>query len=157
MLRHSSSESRCQPTKKVQRFQPRRGFRRLRPRPLERCGDAGAAVKSVREAIQLERVYPTWLIIVLAAAYRDSGAVDLSIPTAKESVRLDPQTNDARLILCSDYKLTADHDQAQRVAGEIIARDPAFSLAAYAKSQPYKDPASLERLITALRESGLPD
>ena len=53
--------------------------------------------------------------------------------------------------------MTADHDQAQRVAGEIIANDPAFSLAAYAKGQPYKDPASLERLITALRESGLPE
>ena len=121
------------------------------------CGEAGAAVKSVKEAIQLERVYPPWLINVLAAAYRDCGEIDLSIPAAKEAVRLSPQTNDARLILCSDYKLAADHDQARHIADEIIASDPAFSLAVYAKSQPYKDPASLDRLIGALRDSGLPD
>ncbi len=74
-----------------------------------------------------------------------------------ESVRLYPQNNDARLILCSNYKLNADHDQARRVADEIIASDPAFRLSAYAKSQPYKNPAALERLIASLREAGLPE
>ncbi len=52
---------------------------------LNFCGDAGLAVKNVREALQLEKVYPTWLIDILAAAYRDCGAVDLSIPAAIES------------------------------------------------------------------------
>ncbi len=124
---------------------------------LNYCGDAEAAVKSVREALQLEKVYPTWLIDILAAAYRDCGEVELSIPTAKESLRLNPQNNDARLILCSDYSLTADHAQARRVANEIIDSDPAFRLSTYAKSQPYKNPAALERLIAGLREAGLPD
>ena len=124
---------------------------------LNYCGDAEAAVKSVKEALQLEKVYPAWLIDILAAAYRDCGEVELSIPTAKESMRLNPQNIDARLILCSDYNLTADKDQARRVADEIIASDPAFRLSAYAKSQPYKNPAALERLIGALREAGLPD
>jgi class 3 adenylate cyclase len=124
---------------------------------LNYCGDAEAAVKSVREALQLEKVYPTWLIDILAAAYRDCGEVALSIPTAKESLRLNPQNNDARLILCSDYSLAANRDQARRVADEIIASDPGFRLSAYAKSQPYKNPAALEHLIANLREAGLPD
>jgi adenylate cyclase len=124
---------------------------------LNFCGDAEAAVKSVREALQLEKVYPAWLIDILAAAYRDCGDVELSIPAAKESIRLNPQNNDARLILCSDYTLAADQDQARRVADEIIASDPAFCLSTYAKSQPYKNPAMLERLVIALREAGLPD
>ena len=124
---------------------------------LNYCGDAEAAVKSVREALQLEKVYPAWLIDILAAAYRDCGDVELSIPAAKESMRLSPQNNEARLILCSDYKLKADQDQARRVADEIIASDPAFRLSVYAKSQPYKNPAALESLISSLREAGLPD
>jgi class 3 adenylate cyclase len=124
---------------------------------LNYSGDARAAIKRVREALQLERVYPAWMINVLATAYRDCGEVELSIPAAKESVRLDPQQNDARLILCSDYNLAADHDQARRVAAEIIARDPTFRLSTYAKSQPYKTRAPLERVIEALREAGLPD
>jgi class 3 adenylate cyclase len=77
---------------------------------LNFCGDADSAVKSAREALQLERVYPTWLIDILAAAYRDCGEVDLSIPAAEESLRLNPQSNDARLVLCSDYQLSDNHD-----------------------------------------------
>ena len=124
---------------------------------LNYCGDAQAAVKSVREAIQLERVYPAWMINVLATAYRDCGEVQLSIAAAKESVRLDPQKNDGRLILCSDYELADEHDHAQSTADEIIMSDPGFRLSAYAESQPYKYPAPLERVIGALREAGLPD
>ena len=41
------------------------------------------------------------------------------------------------------------------VADEIIAGDPAFSLSTYARSLPYEDPATLDRLIFALREAGL--
>jgi class 3 adenylate cyclase/tetratricopeptide (TPR) repeat protein len=121
------------------------------------CGDAKSAVKSVKEALKLEKDYPIWLIDILAAAYRDCGEVDLSIPTAKESLRLNPQNNDARLVLCSDYEIKAEHDQAQRLAGEIVASDPEFRLSAFAKSQPYKDQEALDRLIGILREAGLPD
>ncbi len=122
---------------------------------LNFTGDAEAAVKSARMALQLEKVYPAWLIDILAAAYRDSGNIELSVPAAKESIRLNPKNNDARLILCSNYALAADQDQARRVADEITARDPGFRVSAYAKSQPYKNPEMLERLVTALREAGL--
>jgi adenylate cyclase len=124
---------------------------------LNYSGDAGAAVKSIQRALQLERVYPAWMINILAAAYRDSGNIELSILVAQESVRLDPHKNDARLILCSDYKLAANHEQAQSIADEIIASDPAFRLGTYASSQPYKNSAPLDRVIEALREAGLPD
>ena len=124
---------------------------------LNYSGDAEAAVKSIREALQLEKVYPAWLIDILASAYRDSGKIELSIPVAQESIRLDPQNIDAQLILCSDYKLAANHKQAQSIADEIIASDPDFHLATYANSQPYKNPAPFNRVIGALREAGLPD
>ena len=121
------------------------------------CGDSRSAVKSVKEALQLEKDYPVWLIDILAVAYRDCGDLELSIPAAKESLRLNPKNNDARLILCSDYKLAADHDRARHLADEIIATDPAFRLSDYAKSQPYRNPAARDRLMAILREAGLPD
>ncbi len=124
---------------------------------LNYCGDARMAVKSLREALQLEKNYPAWMINVLAAAYRDCGEVELSISAAKESMRLNPQKDDAQLILCSDYKLAADHEQARSTADNIIASNPTFSLADYAKRQPYKHPAPLNRVIDALREAGLPE
>ena len=120
-------------------------------------GDSRAAVKHLRQALQLERVYPSWLIDSLAAAYRDCGEVELSISAAKESLRLDPEKNAARLILCSDYQLSADHEQAQRLAEEIVNSDPKFRLSTYAERQPYKNQAALERVIESLRATGLPE
>ena len=120
-------------------------------------GDARAAIRSIREALQLQRVYPPWLINFLATAYRDCGEVKLSITAAEESMRLNPNKNEAELILCADYKLAADHAQARSTAEQIIASNPSFSLASYAKSQPYKDPAQLDRVIGALRDAGLPE
>ena len=124
---------------------------------LKYCGDAKSAVKSVKEALLLEKDYPVWLIDILAAAYRDCGDLALSIPAAQESLRLNPKNNDARLILCSDYTLAAEHDQARRLAEEILAADPAFRLSDYAKSQPYRNPKARDRLMAVLREAGLPD
>ena len=37
-----------------------------------------------------------------------------------------------------------------------MTNDPEFRLSRYAKSQPYKDPATLKHLLAVLREAGLP-
>lgn len=121
------------------------------------CGDSRGAVKNARKALDLSRMYPPWLINVLAIAYRDCGNVELSIPAAKEAVRLAPRQTDARVILCSDYYMKAARDQASSIAQEIVAIDPEFRLSGYAKKQPYKDPATRQRLIEVLRDAGLPD
>jgi adenylate cyclase len=124
---------------------------------LNYYGDPQGAVKSLRNALGLSRVYPVWLINLLAAAYRDSGQVDLSIPAAKEAARLDPDDNEARLILCSDYAMTANLEEARTTAEKILAREPSFGISAYARKHPYKNHASLDRVVEALREAGLPD
>ncbi|MBF9059339.1 hypothetical protein HKCCSP123_09100 [Rhodobacterales bacterium HKCCSP123] len=121
------------------------------------CGNPEEAVKSVKEALRLERIYPPWLIDVLAAAYRDRGDFQLSVPAARESIRINPANNDARLILCSDYALSGDSDQAHLVAKDIIAKDPDFKLGAYAQRLPYKSPDMRNRVIAALSKAGLPE
>jgi class 3 adenylate cyclase/lipopolysaccharide biosynthesis regulator YciM len=121
------------------------------------CGDSRTAIKSIRNALELEKVYPPWLIDILAAAYRDCSEIELSISAARESVRLNPLNIDARLVLCSDYKIAADDDNARSTAEEILRNDPEFRVSTYARSQPYKSPEPLERVVTALREAGLPD
>ena len=123
---------------------------------LNFCGDPQSAVRSAREALRLEKVYPAWLIDILAAAYRDSGDVALSLPAAKESVRLNPQVNEARLILCSAYAMAGETDKARQVAEDIMVTNQNFRLSAYAEHLPYKNPEMSERVIGALREAGLP-
>ncbi len=123
---------------------------------LNYCGDPGSAVESVKEALRLEKVYPAWLIDILAAAYRDGGKIQLAQPTAKESIRLNPRSNDARLILCSAFGLSGDEERARQVAGEIVKTDPSFRLGKYARNLPYRSPEVRERLISSLSAAGLP-
>jgi TolB-like protein len=121
------------------------------------CGDSLNAIKNAREALLIERIYPPWLINILATAYRDNGKVPLSISAAREALRLDPQQTEARVILCSDYNLEDSRDDARQIAQEIIAVDPTFRLSTYAERQPYKYGETLERLIDVLHDAGLPE
>ena len=118
-------------------------------------GDPESAVSSAKEALNLERVYPPWLINILATAYRDCGKIEYSIPAVLESIK-HQEGNEARLILCSDHVRMSKPDEARRVAEEILAADPAFTLSTYAQSQPYKNSATLDNLISSFRSAGLP-
>lgn len=124
---------------------------------LHYCGRPGEAITKVHEAIRMTPVYPPWYMTLLAAAYRDSGEIGKSISAAEHGIRLSPGDRDARLILCSDYSLAGQRQQAQRLAQEIIAIEPTFSIAKYAESQPYRHDATLRRLVDSLRKAGLPE
>jgi adenylate cyclase len=124
---------------------------------LHYCGRSTEAVAKLKEAIRITPVYPPWYIPLLAAAYRDSGEVAQSIAAAKHGIRLSPADLDARLILCSDYILAGQPQQARREAQEIIAIDPTFSTGRYIASQPYKNSQTLKRLTEYLQQAGLPE
>lgn len=124
---------------------------------LNYSGDPTSAVRDIREALHLQRVYPPWMINSLAVAYRDSGDIDLSISAANEALRLKPGTSETQLVLCSAYAFGDDPGEARSVANSILGREPSFSLAQYADSIPYKQDDTRNKIIAALRESGLPD
>jgi class 3 adenylate cyclase len=121
------------------------------------CGDARGAVKSAREALAVRMIYPPPLINVLAIAYRDSGEVDLSIPAAREAIRLEPEHTDAFVTLCSDYVLSGLDDEAHRIAVQIIEIDPEFRISSYANNLPYKDTTKITNIVETLRSAGLPE
>ena len=121
------------------------------------CGDARGAVKRAREALAARMIYPPPLVNVLAIAYRDSGEVDLSIPAAREAIRLEPEHTDAFVTLCSDYVLSGLDDEAHRIAGQIIEIDPEFRISSYANNLPYKDTTKITNIVETLRSAGLPE
>ena len=97
------------------------------------------------------------MINALAIAYRDSGDIDSSISAANEALRLKPDISEAQLVLCSAYAFGDDPGEARNVANSILGREPSFSLAQYAGNMPYQQDDTRNRIIGALRESGLPD
>jgi adenylate cyclase len=120
------------------------------------CGQAEEAITAIERAIRISPVYPPWYLAVLAAAYRDAGAIGKSIEAAERGVSLAPSDRDLRLVLCSDYSLVGEAARARALAHEIVAAEPGFSVSAYLATQPYRDPAARSRVADALREAGLP-
>jgi len=120
-------------------------------------GKNDQAIKSVKSAIKHARIYPPWMANVLSASYRDSGQIAPSISVANEILRLDPQNLDGHVLLCTDYSLSNSVDDAHRVAQEILNIEPSFSVSTYMETQPYKDSKTLEDIVGALRDAGLPD
>ena len=101
--------------------------------------------------------YPPPLVNLLAAAYRDSGEIDLSIPAAREAARLDPQHTDAFVTLCSDYILAGLDDEAHRIASQIIEIDPEFRISSFTNTLPYRDTTKITNIAEMLRAAGLPE
>lgn len=120
------------------------------------CGYPEKAIKRARESLGVRTAFPPVTINLLASAYRDAGELELSIAAAREAARLDQDHTDALVTLCSDYALTGETEEAERVAGQIMALDPGFSIAAFARKQPYRDGAALARVTGALESAGLP-
>lgn len=120
-------------------------------------GDASDAIKSARESLAKRVMCPPLLINLLANAYRDNGQYELSIPAAREAMRLDPSFTDGLVTLCSDYVLAGDDSEARRIAKEILVADPEFSISEFLEKHPYKDEATLQHLGETLHAAGLPE
>ena len=121
------------------------------------CGHPAEAIAKIQAAMRITPVYPPWYMALLAAAYRDGGDIPSSIASAEQAIRMSSAEIDARLVLCSDHGLSGRWHEARRVAQEILAAEPSFSLARHAAAQPYEDDRTLRRLVDHLREAGLPD
>jgi TolB-like protein len=120
------------------------------------CGKPDQAITRMNEAMKLTRTFPPWMINTLAAALRDNGEIEASIAAANEAARLFPDDLDGLTTLCCDYILSQSMKEARQVAKDIRRCDPSFSIARYAESQPYKDKATLDRIVENLECAGLP-
>lgn len=123
---------------------------------LHYCGRSAEAITKLKEAIRITPVYPPWYMSLLAAAYRESGQVAQSIAAARHGIRLNPSDLEPRLVLCSDYVLAGQLQQAREAAQEIVAIDPTFSTGSYVADQPYRDERTLQLLADSLHQAGIP-
>jgi TolB-like protein len=120
------------------------------------CGQPLAAAERVRKAIRIAPVYPPWFIEILAAAYRDGGQLDMAEMAAREAVRINPGSREARLILASALVRRGAGDEARSVAATVLAKEPGFSSRAYADNLPYRDDAAREKIVADLEQAELP-
>jgi TolB-like protein len=123
---------------------------------LNYLGRPDDAIALANYAIRLSPIQPLpFYLVVLAGAFYSSGRFEEAITAAREAIRYDGEYVDALVILAGASAATNRLEDAANIVGEIRQIQPDFTLENFARTQPYKNPETLEQLLLILRQSGL--
>lgn len=118
-------------------------------------GEPLGAIQLASRAIRLSPLVPDLFPAVVATGSYLLGRFEDAVTAAKSAMELDPESLDAHIILLAGLVASRHHGQVSSTVAEIRRLDPDFSLDAYARGQPYRNPAHLEGLLADLRRAGL--
>ncbi len=124
---------------------------------LNWSGRPEEAGELVQKAMRLSPLYSAWYLAVLAHAHRLLARHDDAIEVYKESISRNPNHIGPHIGLTACYAELGRDGEAKAQAKELLRLSRGFTLAKYAESLTYKDPAHAERSLEALRKAGLPD
>jgi hypothetical protein len=122
---------------------------------LNYIGRPTEAIELVKRAIRITPVFPMYFPVILARAYYLCDRSEEAIAVSKEILSRTQDDLDAHLNLAYASAAIDRMEDARQAVKDIIRIKPEFTLEEYSKSQPYKDPRILERIIQFLRIAGL--
>ena len=118
-----------------------------------RAEEAGALID---KAMRLSPLYSAWYLAVQAHAYRLMGRYREAVASYRGSIERNPHHIGPRIGLAACYAEMGQDEDARAQGAEVLRINPKFTLAKYAESLTYRDPAQSEKTLQALRSAGLP-
>ncbi len=121
------------------------------------------AIELVKKAMRLHPYYPAYYLQWLGAAYRMTGRYEDALIVYKQlldrSRKGEFSILRAHIYMAEVYIELGREEEARTHAAEVLRISPKFSLERASKlsTYKYKDPAHLERRLSALRKAGLPE
>jgi adenylate cyclase len=96
---------------------------------------------------------------VLGRAYFMTGQYDESIATYKKALKVSPNYFEGHVFIVACYSLMGRDAEATAAVKEVLDRNPKFSIESYAKrlTFSFNNEADIERVLDALRKTGLPE
>ncbi len=123
---------------------------------LSRVGKSAEALQMVEQALHCPPSWVTdWHLINVGTAYDLAGQPKEAIAPLKQFLTRYPNILGAHLTLAAVYSELGREAEARVEAAEVLRINPHFSLEVHKQREPIKDPAVLERHLTALRKAGL--
>jgi len=119
------------------------------------AGRPKEALTLVEHAMRLNPRYPTSYLWSLGQAYADAGKNEEAIATVKRVIGRNPDHVTAHMMLAILYSELGRTEEARQEVAEILRINPQYSLTTLRERIPYKDPATLERMVKGLQKAGL--
>ncbi len=121
------------------------------------AGDPEQAITRFHTAMRLSPYYEVWFLYDLALAYSLVGKYAAAVEALETSVVRKPDAIFPFIRLASYYKALGRDQEARTAVAEALRIKPDFTIGAWVKAHPFKDPETLARVIEGLRAAGLPD
>jgi tetratricopeptide (TPR) repeat protein len=123
---------------------------------LSQVGRVEEAVRVGERALRLKALpVDDRCLYGVAAAYAPAGRLEEAAALSHRLLKQSPNFLASHLQLADIYSQLGREAEAQAAAAEVLRINPQFSLEVHKQRVPLKDPAVLERHITALRKAGL--
>jgi adenylate cyclase len=122
---------------------------------LYSAGRAEEAIVSLKRAIRLNPIPPTYYLGHIGEFYRSTERYEEAIVAFKKVLHRSPNDQFAHMDLTVTYFLTGRDKEARAQAKEVLRLQPKFSFEDYAKRLRLKNPGDRKHLIDALRKAGL--
>ncbi|MEJ2157753.1 MAG: adenylate/guanylate cyclase domain-containing protein [Desulfobacteraceae bacterium] len=117
---------------------------------LTYLGRPEEAAPLARMAMRLSPVYPSYYPTVLGFAHYHSGQMQQALEAAEISIKADPASLEAMILLAAIYDEMGADEKARRMAEQISEHHPGFSLDDFSSSHPYQDPKQLQRILNSV-------
>ena len=119
-------------------------------------GDYASAIRNARSAIELNPIYPSWYLYLMAAAEHFGGHADEALAELDQVLASNPRQIFARGIRIATLVALGRLDEAKSEAAIVLRDRPEFTVEHFAATQPFRDAGQAERYAAALRAAGLP-
>ncbi len=121
------------------------------------AGEFEETVSLTKQAMRLHPRYPAWYSYRIGVAHMLLGQYDEAITALKAWRDSNPSYYGRKRALAAAYSMAGQVDAARELVSEILTAEPSYSLKRYAKFHFFKNPEHLERILSALRDAGLPE
>jgi len=113
------------------------------------------SIPEYKKAIRLNPIPPHMYLYSLGLSYCWTGQHEEGVTWCEKSVRQEPDSLMARMMMAVVYSLSGRDEQARVEAAEVLRIQPKFSLKKFEKKLTYKREEDRERFLGALRKAGL--
>lgn len=122
---------------------------------LNFTGQAEQAIGMLEQALRFDPRFPLPYQAPLSWAYLGTRQYDKAIALQQKALRHNRNLLESHLILTISYSELGREEEARAEAAQVLCLSPTFSLDVVKQTWPFKDPAAMERTLTALRKAGL--